>query len=256
MRRLLQDGILWAYRIVFANNFLRYRWGQRVFFALYDVYKLWFEAGPIAKLQAYVPEGACVIDVGANVGFFTLRFAHWVGPQGRVIAIEPEDVNFVELTRRISAQTLSDRITIHHAAADRTKGEARLVVNKDHPGDHQLGDDGIPVHTVTLDGLLASEDRAPALIKIDVQGAEMRVLAGAETVLNLYRPVLFIEVDPGALGRFGTSTDALLAFLARLGYAPHALESDGARLLTRLMLDDLLARRVYVDLLFIAKTAP
>jgi hypothetical protein len=75
-------------------------------------------------------------------------------------------------------------------------------------------------------------------------------------VLNLHRPVLFIEVDPGALGRFGTSTDVLLVFLARFGYAPHALESDGARLLTRLMLDDLLARRVYVDLLFIAKAAP
>jgi FkbM family methyltransferase len=234
---------------------LRYRWGQRVFFALYDVYKLWFEAGPIAKLQAYVSKGACVIDVGANVGFFTLRFAHWVGPQGRVIAIEPEDVNFVELTRRISAKNLSNRIAAHHAAADRTKGEARLVVNKDHPGDHQLGDDGIPVHTVTLDGLVASEGRAPALIKIDVQGAEMRVLAGAETVLKLHRPVLFIEVDPGALDRFGTSTDMLLAFLARFDYAPHILENDGAKLLTRLMLDDLLTRRVYVDLLFIAKTA-
>jgi len=162
----------------------------------------------------------------------------------------------VELTRRISAQNLSDCVTIHHAAADRTKGDARLVVNKDHPGDHHLGDNGIPVHAVTLDGLVASEDWAPALIKIDAQGAEMRALASAVTVLNLHRPVLFIEVGPDALGRFGTSTDALLAFLVRFDYAPHTLESDGARLLTRLMLDDLLARRVYVDLLFIAKTAP
>jgi FkbM family methyltransferase len=253
MRRILQNAFLWIYRIVFANGLLRYRWGHRCFFVLYDVYKLLFEAGPIAGLQTFVPPGAAVIDVGANVGFFTIRFAQWAGPNGRVIAIEPEQTNITELERRVASNGFSNRIMVCRAVADHSAGEVRLVVNRDHPGDHHLGNEGVAVPAVTLDDLVASEGRAPALIKIDVQGAEMRVLAGAEAVLAQHCPVLFIEVDPAGFARFGSSTDALLAFLARFDYIPHALERGGIRQLTPPMVDDLLKRKGYTDLLFIAR---
>jgi hypothetical protein len=66
---------------------------ERVFLVLYAGYKRHFEAGPIERLQEFIPPGSLVIDVGANVGFFSLRFAQWVGLGGEVIAIEPEARN-------------------------------------------------------------------------------------------------------------------------------------------------------------------
>jgi FkbM family methyltransferase len=255
MRDLLLEAFLWVYRVVFADGLLRYRWGQRVFFALYDGYKILFEAGPVARLQAYVPVGAFVIDVGANIGFFTVRFANWVGPAGRVIAVEPEAVNFAEMQRRLDAKGLSGRVTARRAAADREPGEVRLVVSRTNPGDHQLGESGTPVPAVTIDELVASEQRAPTLIKIDVQGAELRVLSGAQAVLERHRPVLFVELGPAALANFGTNVDEVLALLARFGYVPHTLDKAGATALTRPMLDALLAQRGYFDLLFLARAA-
>jgi FkbM family methyltransferase len=255
MRDVLLNGFLWVYRVVFADGLLRYRWGQRVFFALYDGYKILFEAGPVARLQTYVPPGAFVVDVGANIGFFTLRFANWVGPKGRVIAIEPEGVNFAEMQRRIAAKGLTGRVTAHLAAADRAAGEVRLVVSRTNPGDHQLGQAGTPVQAVTIDQLVTAEQRPPALIKIDVQGAELRVLSGAQAVLERHRPVLFVELGPAALANFGTNVDEVLTLLARFDYVPHTLDSSGATPLTKPMLDALLAQRGYIDLLFLAKAA-
>ena len=83
----------------------------------------------------------------------------------------------------------------------------------------------------------------------------MSVLAGTEVMLARHRPVLFIEVGPAGLTQFDSGAHALLAFLARFGYIPHALERDGAKPLTLPQLDSLLAERGYVDLLFIANSA-
>src|SRR5882757_11076400 len=70
---------------------------NRAFLALYPLYKKYFEAGPIDRLREFVPSGSLVIDVGANVGFFSVRFAEWVGDGGKVISIEPEDRNYDSL---------------------------------------------------------------------------------------------------------------------------------------------------------------
>ncbi|HEY7610220.1 MAG TPA: FkbM family methyltransferase [Alphaproteobacteria bacterium] len=251
MRRAAQNAMLGAYRLVFARGLLSVGWGRRLFFALYDIYKRMFEAGPIDALRAYVPAGGIVIDVGANVGFFTERFARWVGPHGRVIALEPERANFAELSRRLSGKGLAARVDAQRAVADSASGTAHLVINPDHPGDHHLGDAGERVTATTLDAIAPAGGRT-SLIKIDVQGAEIRVLAGARNVLARDKPALFVEIDPGGLAHYGGSVDALLGALAAAGYSPHILRRAGARACSRGELDALLARRGYTDLLFLA----
>lgn len=254
MNRGLQNALLGAYRLVFARGLMRYAWGRRLFFAGYELYKNAFEAGPIDALRAHVPGGALVIDVGANVGFFTERFARWAGPKGRVVAIEPEAANFAELTRRLVRRGLAERVALHRAVADAKTGTAQLVVNADHPGDHRLGDGadiGVPVAAVALDDAVP-RDRRVTLIKIDVQGAEQRVLAGAGAILARDRPALFVEIEPTGLARFGTGVDGLLAHLERAGYAPHALTRAGAVLCGRAGIDAAIARHGYIDLLFLA----
>ncbi len=251
MRRAAQNVMLGAYRLVFARGLLRFAWGRRAFFAVYEFYKNVFEAGPIGRLRAYVPEGGFVIDVGANVGFFTERFARWVGAEGRVLALEPEARNHAELCRRLAAKRLAERVDARRAVADAASGTAHLVINPDHPGDHRIGEAGEPVAALAIDELVPSGCRV-SLIKIDVQGAELRVLAGAAGTIARDRPALFVELDPDGLERFGADVDALLGDLAARGYAPHRLTRDGPRACPRGELDAVLARHGYTDLLFLA----
>lgn len=205
---------------------------------------------PLAQRMALAPEGSCVVDVGANVGFFAKRFARWVGPEGRVVAIEPERANHAELVRALAARNLAGRVQVLHAAADSSAGTARLGINPDHPGDHRLGDDGEPVAAVTVDGSVPAGLRV-SLIKIDVQGAELRVLSGAAAVVARDRPALFVEVHPPSLTLYGASLHLLLRWFADRNYAPHWLVRGQAKPLPRAELDGALARRGYVDVLFL-----
>src|ERR1700738_3642727 len=83
---------------------------NRVFLAFYAIYKQYFEAGPIDRLKELVPSGSLVIDVGANVGFFSLRFARWVGDGGKVISIEPEDRNYDSLVLALKRAGVMNRV--------------------------------------------------------------------------------------------------------------------------------------------------
>lgn len=251
MRRLLQSWLLSIYRLVFARGLLRFNWGRRMFFALYDLYKTWLEAGEIDGLRRWVPSGGVVVDVGANIGFFCLRFADWVGAEGQVVAIEPEERNHAELLRRLARRGFAERVVVHRAVADRTPGEVLLEVNPDHPGDHKIGEAGIAIPAVTVDDLQSAAGRPVTLIKIDVQGAEMRVLEGATAVLTSDRPALFVEVDANALSRFGSSTGELLSFLAGFGYSPHQLTQQGPEPMATPLLEGLILRDGYTDLLFL-----
>jgi FkbM family methyltransferase len=261
MRGALQRLLLAAYRLVFARGLLRTRWGRGLFEALYGLYKTLLEAGPVKGLRAFVPPGSTVIDVGANIGFFTRRFADWAGPDGRVIAIEPEAENFRRLTAMLERRGLMGRVEIHQAVADAAAGTVELAVNPDHPGDHKIAarDNGAPagsstensisVAAVTLDTLAGNGP--VALIKIDVQGAELRVLDGAEAILRRDRPALFIEVDPAALAAFGASAEALFERLNGLGFAPHLLTKSGPTALAPHDVPALFDRHAYVDVLFL-----
>jgi FkbM family methyltransferase len=251
MRRAAQSVMLGAYRLIFARGLLRLGSGRRLYIALYEFYKSAFEAGRIGGLRAFVPEGGVVIDVGANVGFFAVRFARWVGPSGRVIAMEPEEGNHAELVRRLAAKRLAARVDVRRAVADSKSGTARLLINPDHPGDHRLGETGEPVAAAALDDIVPPDCKI-SLIKIDVQGAELRVLAGASALLARDRPALFIEVDPAGLARYGGSVDSLLGLLAARGYEPHLQTRGAPRVCARAELDRLLVQRGYTDLLFLA----
>ena len=204
---------------------------DRLFLALYGGYKKYFEAGPIDRLRDFVPPGSVVIDVGANVGFFSLRFAEWVGSSGEVIAIEPEQRNYDILTSALARADLSGRVRALKAAAVAVAGATLLEINPVHPADHKLSRDGtgLPIDGVTLDELV-QDKRAlrPALVKIDVQGAEMLVLQGASDILKIAGPALFIELHEDGLRRFDTSIAAILDHLGARGYAANWLTRSGA----------------------------
>lgn len=227
---------------------------DRLFLALYGAYKKYFEAGPIDRLREFVPPGSVVIDVGANVGFFSLRFADWVGRTGEVIAIEPEQHNYDILTSALMRAGLSGRTRTLKAAAVAVAGTTWLQINPIHPADHKLSLDsiGLPIDGVTLDDLV-KDKRAlrPALVKIDVQGAEMLVLQGASETLKIAGPALFIELHEEGLSRFGTSVSAILDHVGAYGYTAYWLMRSGAhRAASPADIHARVAEAGYVDVLF------
>jgi FkbM family methyltransferase len=219
MTELLQSICLIAYRIIAATGFFDTRIGEKMFFAAYDSYKEWLEAPAADALVKWVSTGTVVIDVGANVGFFTLRFASWVGQDGRVIAIEPEPKNIRQLRRRIESGQFSGRVDVIEGVAAERSRTLNLVLNPHHPGDHKIGTFGIAVPTWTIDEIMRKwQSPEVSLIKIDVQGAEVRVLRGARETILKWRPTLFVEVDDAALIQAGFSADQLFDEIEGLGY--------------------------------------
>jgi FkbM family methyltransferase len=227
VRGQVSEGLVRLYERASNGGLLDRPLARRAYESAYLAYKRLIEAGPIDGLRGLVATGSTAIDVGANIGFFSVRLARWVGPAGQVIAVEPEARNVDSLRRRVARTGLSDVVTCVQAAAADRAGERRLAVNPGHPGDHHLSSEGEPVVAITLDDLVANDPRRVTLIKIDVQGAESMVLAGAHNVIKTQRPALFIEVDGPSLARFGSSERELIDTLVRLGYRGYRLTRHG-----------------------------
>ncbi len=174
------------------------------------------------------------VDVGANIGFHALVMARCVGSAGRVHAVEPEPRNFRLLARAVEEAGYR-QVRLHQVAAARAAGRVPLYLAGGNRGDHRLSPAAEPrshvtVMTVSLDDLLREEARID-LIKIDVQGAEVEVLAGLARILSgSPTPQLLCELTPDLLARVGADGDVFFAPLRRAGLAPHRLERDGTPL--------------------------
>lgn len=163
-----------------------------------------------------VRPGWTVVDVGANCGYYSILMADLVGPEGRVVAVEPHPDAVNLLRRSTILNGFADRIRISEAAAGDGDGRATLYAQTASAGGSslvarfgELGPDcaRIEVAKVRFDTLLADEDRVD-FIKIDAEGSEDRIVAGMEAVLARHRPALALEFnaawyeDPaGFLGR-------------------------------------------------------
>jgi FkbM family methyltransferase len=252
---LIRNSAVKLFGLVAKPGLHRFPGLNRIFLVLYAVYKQYFEAGPIDRLREFVPSGSLVIDVGANVGFFSLRFAKWVGDDGKVISIEPEDRNYDSLISALKRGGLLARVDAWKAVAAAVPGMTFLEINPLHPADHKLSRDGIglPVTAVTLDDLVQDKGPLrPALVKIDVQGAEMLVLKGATNILRSAGPALFIELHEEGLNKFGTSVSAILDHLSEYNYEAYWLMRTGAhRRASPAEIQEKVARIGYFDVLFL-----
>ncbi len=187
-----------------------------------------YEHLALSALRRLVRPGDTVIDVGANVGVYTLRLAHLVGPSGRVFAVEPEPGNLALLRENVERNGHAN-VTVLPVAASDHDGEAELSLSPDNQGDHRVipgagGRASVPVRAARLDGLLA--DAGPvSLIKLDVQGAEGLALAGLErTLARSPDAALLFELWPWGLEAAGTPAPRLLSWLSARGYTFEALD--------------------------------
>ena len=160
--------------------------------------------------REHVEPGIVILDVGANVGFYTLLFADRVGPTGRVHAFEPDPLSFGILRRRAARRA---NIEINQTAVGDRTGTITLFTNRSNRADNRvhasLGSEtaeAIEVPLTTLDDYCAARgiDRLDA-VKMDVQGAEVAALAGFRQSLARLKPRwMLIEFSPEHLRGAGS----------------------------------------------------
>lgn len=193
-----------------------------------------YEEGELAFLRRTFFPGMVLLDIGANVGFYTAVGAHVAGMEGQVIALEPDPENFRYLGETVRANGFHNVRCLQVAASDRA-GSAQLYVSADNRGDNrlysnELASGVIDVRATTVDLLLEelSIDHVD-VIKIDVQGAEGWVLKGMRnTLLGSRALTLLTEFWPDGLRRTNTDPNQMLASLQDLGLDLSELLKDGS----------------------------
>jgi len=186
-----------------------------------------------AILRRSLQPGMNVLDVGANVGFFTMLAASLVGPQGVVTAVEanPENIRLLEASRRANGYE-HVRVAGLAAAAEfgvltlRTDGLNGMTLPINGIDDILSASQTVPCAPIRV---MLPPDRRLDLVKIDVEGAEQMALAGCEEILRRDQPVILSELSPGQLqGISGVEASAYLGFLLDLGLELAVTRFDGS----------------------------
>lgn len=178
-----------------------------------------FELAELEFVRSYLRAGDNVMDIGANVGIFSVLMGATLGQSSRVFAFEPAPGNVVRLRRNLERNRLDDA-QVFPCALGEADGQMTLHLAMDpaYPSlvevESGLGDGtGVPVQVRRLDGIWEEFGRPRiAFVKMDVEGAEAAVIRGASRLLEDCQPTMLVEANsPEQL-------DVLRGLLAPFGY--------------------------------------
>jgi FkbM family methyltransferase len=187
-----------------------------------------------AYMLAQVHRGAVVFDIGANIGYYTVQFGRLAGAAGRVYAFEPLSYQYRLLLRNLSLNGLQ-HVVASKSIVSAAPGRGRIyAASRDNSGRSSLAietADYEDVETITIDMYCAQHgiDRID-IVKIDVEGHELRVLEGMAGKLSA-RQVgqLFVEVNAATLAHGAATPAQLFELLDTFGYRPYSIATGSAR---------------------------
>lgn len=189
-------------------------------------------------LMSQIRPGDVVADVGAYIGLYTIAVAKRAGPGGRVVAFEPDPVNFTALQEHVKLNGLADRVELRQAAAGATDcrvdfaADASSESSVSSPANASANANRIRVECETLDRVFAG--RHLDILKIDVEGYEGKVIEGATRLLRdgtAGPRIVFIEVHPWAWQAMGTTSESLLSLFRQCGYEVRDLKGKRVKLI-------------------------
>ncbi|MBA4320652.1 MAG: hypothetical protein C0412_19845 [Flavobacterium sp.] len=172
-----------------------------------------------------VKEGNVVVDLGANVGYFTLLAARLVGEKGKVYAFEPEPKNYSYLVKNIKLNNYNNVQAFQKAVSDKN-GKTQLYICDYDSGHHTINQYGgvekysrgrlveeksIEIEAVTLDEFFKNREESIDVIKMDVEGAEALALAGMDNILRKNKKLkMFVEFFPLLIRKMGNSPEEFI----------------------------------------------
>lgn len=194
-----------------------------------SVYLNAIEPQQTSALVETLNDGKVFIDIGANVGYYTILGSRLVGKKGLVIAVEPTIRNIYYLYRHVVLNKAHNVLIVSAAVADALSvatfspgvnyAEGHLS-SECGPLEGNSGNSATIVPTVTLDDVVRKLDVIPDVIKIDVEGAEYLVLQGAYSTIIEAKPIIFLSVHSELLRL------KCLKYLSEIGYAIEVLSKD------------------------------
>jgi len=182
-------------------------------------------------IKKEVKEGDVVLDIGANIGYYTVILSKLVGEKGKIIAFEPDPENFVLLKKNVKINNCENVTLVQKAVSDETR-KLKLYLSEDNKGDHRIYDAGegrkyIEIEAISLDDYFKNYSRKIGLIKMDIQGAEPVAIQGMTLLLEKNKDVKIItEFEPFLLKKFGVEPKEYLKLLMRHDFRLHFLNEQ------------------------------
>ncbi|MFA6554486.1 MAG: FkbM family methyltransferase [Candidatus Paceibacterota bacterium] len=190
-----------------------------------------FEDTEIELFRKSLKNGFTVVDIGANIGYYTIIASGHIGSNGKIFAYEPENRNYSFLQKNIEVNRLTNVKAQKIGLSDK-KGSNTLYLDPNNKGHHSLVYDkdkpGLTIELDTLDNSL-KQFGSPKIdiIKIDIEGAEFLALEGMrETIQKSPNLIIFTEVYPKAMARLGGNAQRYLENLAGLGFSLSLIDEN------------------------------
>ena len=212
--------------------------------------------------QGCLQPGMTVLDIGANIGYFSLHAAEAVGPQGRVFAFEPAPQNLWFLRHNLSLNgfgwaQIVDKALWHEA------GTMTLRLTDDSCGGHSLvgfnaaeldEDSRVTVETITLDDFLGDDNRVD-VIKMDAEGAEPFIFEGMKRTLEANPQIkILVEFSPDFVAGVGRDYHEYLASLEAMGFSIGLIDHDyRVKPIDLAKIDELLPTRSWPQMLMLER---
>ena len=172
----------------------------------------------IECLKRIIKKGDIAVDLGANIGYYTLILAQLVGEFGHVYAFEPEPSNFELLSKNVKENNHNHVTLVQKAVSDKNS-KINLYVSKRNLASHRIFDgedkrESIEIDVITLDEYFKNFEKPIKFIKIDVEGAEGATLLGASKIIkNSKNLVIMMEYFPKWIKKFGDIPEEILKSL-------------------------------------------
>jgi len=227
----IYDRILSSARLTWGKPRIRSRFGVKFECDLRDkigreIYFVGFDHRDCWTWRRLIKPGYVVLDVGANIGYFSLLCAKWLRGRGAVYALEPFPNTVRRLERNLHLNPkLGGLVRLRPTAISDFDGSISMSTpdernSRSNSGCNYLSASGTEKMAVTtLDVFAQREGLARVdLIKADVEGSEVALLRGARETLERFRPIVMIEVNPRALRRFQQTAGDVISLLGKYRY--------------------------------------
>lgn len=194
----------------------------------------------ISLLKRFLSDKSTFLDIGANIGWYTVIASLLMGDSGKVISFEPEPKNVDLLKKNCFINNINCVKIIESIVLDEEK-LMNLYLNSENFGDHSISektylrtwskkvDDNnkIVVKSITIDSIFTDEEwKNVSLIKIDTQGCESAVLRGMRGRLSKHRPPILLEFAPAHIYEAGYSAYEIFSFIENYNYIPYKICSN------------------------------
>jgi FkbM family methyltransferase len=188
-----------------------------------------------------IRDGDTVLDVGANVGYYTLLFSQIVGKVGEVHAFEPVPTTFTKLSNFIGLKAAYNNLRLNNVSIGESCTQKEIFIPSNDFGQASFAKrESIAKVSLTTESHVISQTTIDTyvkerklgrldFVKIDVEGYELKCLEGASETLTKFTPIIYLEIYNEWSKRFGYGPPDIVSFLEGLGYTEFYLVYDGVK---------------------------